>query len=233
MGERDLLLTQVEWYVSNGKSSIASPKSFMDKDEYLKTKFFPVFPDDYTIVKNQTIYNYSPVDKRFSFNLEEKYLGKHVVLGLTPGSKSGKIGNLCHTSPIFISHIPKNIEDKLIDHIDINLEDYYKLDNKMFLEFENGFKGLGKKIRPSDLNHIYEEEKNIAFIMVYGKVEDGESDGIDLFKSGKPILTNSIHLDEEEVYLLEIIKYDTKLLGDEEENLLNILNEKYRLKGGK
>ena len=103
----DLLLNVVEWYVSSSSYLMPFPPnadfSLFDDIAYY-SYFYPVFPRDYTLVATESINNYGTYTRNFP-NISQ-YKGHHVVLGVTPGAKSGKVGVQMLSKPLFISGLP-------------------------------------------------------------------------------------------------------------------------------
>ena len=113
----DHLLNQVEWYVSSEKYNMAMPKSAsfnMEDDLVYNSFYFPIFPRDYEIIDNETIYKYgtSIVD----FDRFAEFGGRHIVFAVTPAAKSGKLGEQLMSAPIFVSGLPST--ENLIMHFD-------------------------------------------------------------------------------------------------------------------
>lgn len=107
----DHLLNVVEWYVSSEDYIMPIPdESTLDDDIY----YYPIFPKDYVIVNNNTIYNFG--SHKVDFEKLENYSGRHIVFTATPGAKSGRIGEQMVSRPVFISGLP--ITENLIMHFD-------------------------------------------------------------------------------------------------------------------
>lgn len=118
----DHMLNQVDWYVSNPEYNMPMPKepSFNLEDDILyNTYYFPLFPRDYEIVDNETIFkfgtNYS------TFNLLPEFAGRNVIFTVTPAAKSGKLGIQSISKPVFISGLP-NL-DNIVMHFDASYID--------------------------------------------------------------------------------------------------------------
>lgn len=107
----DHLLNVIEWYVSSEDYIMPIPdESTLDDDIY----YYPIFPKDYVIVDNNTIYNFG--SHKVDFEKLENYSGRHIVFTATPGAKSGRIGEQMVSRPVFISGLP--ITENLIMHFD-------------------------------------------------------------------------------------------------------------------
>ena len=116
----DHLLNQVEWYVSSDKYNIPLPKvlgTALDDSEY---HYYPVFPKDYEIYSNETVYKYGASVSTFT-NLEHT-AGRHIIYTVTPAAKSGKLGIQSISKPIYISGLP--ITKNLVSHLDASYIDY-------------------------------------------------------------------------------------------------------------
>ncbi len=118
----DHLLTVVEWYVSSDEYNMPLPQSddFPYGDDILYySYYYPVFPRDYTLVRNETVYDFGT--KQATLPNIEKYRGRNIVFSATPGAKSGRIGVRMVTSPVFVSGLP--VTDSLVLHLDANQVD--------------------------------------------------------------------------------------------------------------
>lgn len=108
-------LNTVEWYASDTKFIMPIyNRSQLEED----SDYYPSWPDDYSLVKTGYIENYgNPHETKIDISLE--YLGRHMILAVTPGAKSGKLGEqMTGDLPIFVSAVPK-LENLLI-HLDAN-----------------------------------------------------------------------------------------------------------------
>lgn len=120
----DHMLNQVEWYVSSDKFNMPMPKSptfDMNDDFDYNSFYFPLFPKDYELVDNETVFKFGS-----STNTFEKlsvYGGHHIVYSVTPAAKSGKLGESMESEPIFISGLPIKEELDLIMHFDASYID--------------------------------------------------------------------------------------------------------------
>jgi len=141
----DLLLNVIDWYVSAPNYIIPFPEnadfSLFDDISYY-SYFYPVFPRDYTLVATDSINNYGTFTKIFP-NLEN-YKGRHVIMAVTPGAKSGKLGVQSISKPLFISGLP--YKDNLILHMDSNYINEYN---------ENEVNNLNQVLKWNDLSSIY------------------------------------------------------------------------------
>lgn len=107
----DHLLNVAEWYVSSDNYIMPIPDGLtLDDNIY----YYPIFPKDYVIVDNDTIYNFG--SHKVDFEKLKDYSGRHIVLTATPGAKSGRIGEQMVSKPVFISGLP--ITENLIMHFD-------------------------------------------------------------------------------------------------------------------
>ena len=115
----DHLLTLGEWYVSSDEYNMPLPKSseFPHGDDILYySYYYPVFPRDYILVRNEIVYDFGT--KQVMLPGIEEYRGKNIVFSATPGAKSGRIGVRMTTAPVFISGLP--VTDNLVLHLDAN-----------------------------------------------------------------------------------------------------------------
>lgn len=113
----DHLLNQVEWYVSSDEYNIPMPKDpdfDLNDDILYNSYYFPLFPRDYILIDNETIYKFGSSETAFK-HLSD-YAGRHIIFTVTPAAKSGKLGIQSVSDPIFISGLP--ITDNLIMHFD-------------------------------------------------------------------------------------------------------------------
>ncbi|MCA0386456.1 MAG: Ig-like domain-containing protein [Firmicutes bacterium] len=141
----DLLLNVIDWYVSAPNYIIPFPEnadfSLFDDISYY-SYFYPVFPRDYTLVATDSINNYGSFTKVFP-NLEN-FKGRHVIMAVTPGAKSGKLGVQAISKPLFISGLPKT--ENLILHMDSNYINEYN---------ENEVNESEQVMKWNDLSSIY------------------------------------------------------------------------------
>lgn len=115
----DHLLTLGEWYISSDEYNMPLPKSseFPHGDDILYySYYYPVFPRDYILVRNEIVYDFGT--KQVILPDIEEYRGRNIVFSATPGAKSGRIGVRMTTDPVFISGLP--ITDNLVFHLDAN-----------------------------------------------------------------------------------------------------------------
>lgn len=115
----DHMLNQVEWYISSDKFNIPLPKNqsagLNDDEGY----YYPIFPRDYEIFSNETIYKFGASESSFPYIKD--IAGRHIIYAVTPAAKSGKLGYQKISKPIFISGLP--ITDNLITHLDASYID--------------------------------------------------------------------------------------------------------------
>ena len=115
----DHLLNQVEWYISSDKFNIPLPKSEgvgLNDDE---GHYYPIFPRDYEIFSNETVYKFGASQNTFPYIKD--IAGRHLIYAVTPAAKSGKLGERKISKPIFISGL--TITDNLITHLDASYID--------------------------------------------------------------------------------------------------------------
>jgi|LSQX01.1.fsa_nt_gb prepilin-type N-terminal cleavage/methylation domain-containing protein len=115
----DHLLNQVEWYISSDKFNIPLPKNqsaVLNDDE---GHYYPLFPRDYAIFSNETIYKFGSSETTFPYL--EDIGGRHLVFSVIPAAKSGKLGVRLSSKPIYISGLP--VTDNLITHLDASYID--------------------------------------------------------------------------------------------------------------
>lgn len=115
----DHLLNQVEWYISSEQFNIPLPK---DKTVALNDSeghYYPIFPRDYEIFSNETIYKFGASQSTFPYI--KNIAGRHLIFTVTPAAKSGKLGKQEKSKPIFISGLP--VTDNLITHLDASYID--------------------------------------------------------------------------------------------------------------
>lgn len=115
----DHMLNQVEWYISSVKYNIPLPKNQsvdLNDDE---AHYYPLFPRDYEIFSNETIYKFGASQSTFPYIND--IAGRHLIYTVTPAAKSGKLGEQKISKPIFISGLP--ITDNLITHLDASYID--------------------------------------------------------------------------------------------------------------
>ncbi len=118
----DHLLNQVEWYVSGQEYNMPMPKDpnfNLDDDILNNSYYFPLFPRDYELIDNETIYKFGSSESTCS-KLSD-YGGRHIIFTVTPAAKSGKLGIQSVSKPIFVSGLP--FVDSLIMHFDANYID--------------------------------------------------------------------------------------------------------------
>ena len=103
----DHLLSQVEWYVANKKFNMPVPRDFdMNENLEYNSNYFPIFPKDYELIDNETVFKFGT---NFStFNKLSEFGGRHILYAVTPAAKSGKLGvqKISESGPIFISGLP-------------------------------------------------------------------------------------------------------------------------------
>ena len=115
----DHLLNQVEWYISSNKFNMPLPKSQsagLNDDE---GHYYPIFPRDYEIFSNETVYKFGASQSTFPYIKD--IAGRHLIYAVTPAAKSGKLGERKVSKPIFISGL--TITDNLITHLDASYID--------------------------------------------------------------------------------------------------------------
>lgn len=135
----DHLLNQVEWYVTNKEYNIPMPKDSnfdMDDDLDYNSYYFPLFPKDYELIANETVFKFgSSVN---TFNKLEEFRGRHILYTVTPAAKSGKLGIQKVADPIFISGLPTT--NNIVMHFDASYISVYddeqvqKNDDNWFLK---------------------------------------------------------------------------------------------------
>lgn len=116
----DHLLNQVEWYISTDKHNMPLPKggqSINLNDE--AHHYYPLFPRDYEILSNETIFKFGVSQSVFSDM--SQLAGKFLIYAVTPAAKSGKLGNQLVSKPIFVSGLP--VTNNLITHLDASYID--------------------------------------------------------------------------------------------------------------
>ena len=115
----DHLLNQVEWYVSSDKYNIPLPKvestDLNDADHH----YYPIFPRDYEIFSNETVYKFGSSQSNFT-DIKD-IAGRHIVYTVTPAAKSGKLGEQKVSKPIYISGLP--VTSNLVTHLDASYID--------------------------------------------------------------------------------------------------------------
>ena len=115
----DHLLNQVEWYISTGKYNIPLPKNqsvSLDDDE---VHYYPIFPRDYEIFSNETVYKFGASQNTFPYI--EDIAGRHIIYTVTPAAKSGKLGERKISKPVYLSGL--TVTDNLITHLDASYID--------------------------------------------------------------------------------------------------------------
>lgn len=157
----DHLLNVVEWYVSNKDYTTPLPKdpSFSLNEDILNNSYYyPLFPRDYTLVSNETIYNFGAHER--TFPLLNSYAGRHIVFTVTPGAKSGKIGKQSVSLPVFVSGLPTT--ENLSSHFDAG-----------FIDPSDSTEVAGNKVvKWLDVSSIYGESKpNEAAVAISMKPE--------------------------------------------------------------
>lgn len=110
------LLNIVEWYVASERFNMPLPSGIAADEQ---TVYYPFFPRDYTLIKNETVDRYGIHEKKL-IDLKD-YKGRHIIFTATPGAKSGKIGEQYISNPVFISGIP--MTNNLAIHLDANFID--------------------------------------------------------------------------------------------------------------
>lgn len=118
----DHLLNLVEWYVSTEDYNMPLPKApdfDLNDDILYYSYYYPLFPRDYILVSNETIYNFGTHER--AFPKLDSYAGRHIIFTVTPGAKSGKIGKQSVSKPVFVSGLP--ITDNLAIHFDAGFID--------------------------------------------------------------------------------------------------------------
>ncbi|MFA9422830.1 MAG: type II secretion system protein [Sedimentibacter sp.] len=116
----DHLLNQVEWYISSDEYNIPWPKTTGVEKNDAENHYYPIFPRDYEIFSNETIYKFGTSESTFPHLTE--IAGRHLIFTVTPAAKSGKLGDQAVSEPIFISGLP--ITDNLIMHLDASYIDF-------------------------------------------------------------------------------------------------------------
>lgn len=115
----DHLLNQVEWYVTTKKFNMPYPRNqsadLNDEGFY----YYPLFPRDYEIYSNETIYKFGA--SQSSFPYIEDMAGRHIIYTVTPAAKSGKLGERKVSKPLFISGLP--VTNNLLTHLDASYID--------------------------------------------------------------------------------------------------------------
>ena len=115
----DHLLNQVEWYISTDKYNIPLPKkqsASLNDDE---AHYYPIFPRDYEIFSNETVYKFGASQNTFPYI--EDIAGRHLIYTVTPAAKSGKLGVRKFSKPIYLSGL--TVTDNLITHLDASYID--------------------------------------------------------------------------------------------------------------
>lgn len=115
----DHLLNQVEWYISSDKYNIPLPKTQGVDLNDGATHYYPIFPRDYEIFSNETIFKFGASQSTFSYIKDIG--GRHLIFAVTPAAKSGKLGEQKTSKPIYISGLP--VTDNLIMHLDASYID--------------------------------------------------------------------------------------------------------------
>lgn len=99
------LVNNYQWYVSRPGFNIPYPLDSVHELE-VGTKY-PAFPSDYMPIPGAT---------GSLFHNVSAYRGRHLVFGVTPAAKSGKLGEQMTSKPIFVYGLP--ILDQLLVHLD-------------------------------------------------------------------------------------------------------------------
>lgn len=111
-----------EWYVSDYGYNIPAPQgNIIDNPTYnylteineidIGNKY-PIFPDDYSLISSSTsdtLLDMTP------------YAGRHLILKVTPASKTGKLGNEKWSNPLLVSGLTET--DNLAFHLDASYID--------------------------------------------------------------------------------------------------------------
>jgi len=117
----DHLLNQIEWFSTTGKFNIPLPKdSGADYDDPDR-QYYPIFPRDYEVFKNETVYRFGHSENKLS--VSEDLKGKHIIYTVTPAAKSGKLGTKLVSKPIYISGLPDRTD--IVSHMDASYIDMY------------------------------------------------------------------------------------------------------------
>lgn len=162
----DLLLNNIEWYVSSEGFNMPVPEGLdLENDMLIDSYYYPIFPRDYILISNSIINNFGTHERIFSEL--SSYTGRNIIFTATPGAKSGKIGKQEVSNPIFISGLP--ITDNLEIHLDagfINPDPVYNTGVK-----KNG--EIIEVIKWEDLSSVYGREKpnEAAEVYNYGNPE--------------------------------------------------------------
>lgn len=134
----DHMLNQVDWYASNTEYNMPMPKDEdfnLEDDLLLNSYYFPLFPRDYELIDNETIYKFGTSE--VNFNKLPQFAGRHIIFTVTPAAKSGKLGIQEVTKPIFTSALP--IIDNIVMHFDaayidvLDSNEVQKINNDWFL----------------------------------------------------------------------------------------------------
>lgn len=102
----DFLVANENWYVSREGFNIPYPNTVVPEYE-VGTKY-PSFPNDYTII---------PAELQSNLTDVTAYGNRHIVYAVTPAGKSGRLGDLVASEPVFVSGLPKTGDD-LVLHLD-------------------------------------------------------------------------------------------------------------------
>ncbi|WP_313127286.1 prepilin-type N-terminal cleavage/methylation domain-containing protein [Proteiniclasticum ruminis] len=182
----DHLLNQVEWYISTDKYNIPLPKGGqsvdLNDDEY---HYYPLFPRDYEILSNETIYKFGASQSIFSDM--SQLAGRFLVYAVTPAAKSGKLGNQLVSKPIFISGLP--VTDNIITHLDASYID--TLTNNSESERQSG----------SDLLKVWYDISSIV-----GRNSPNESAVSPNTNSFRPFVLRS---DVNDDFIGQLVRFDT------------------------
>lgn len=175
----DHLANTVEWYVSDEKFNMPMPddenlRSQLLDDVLEVSYYYPVFPNDYTAsdagwIYDQNFYNPNYGETEFPEMYLKEYKGRHIVYVVTPGSKSGRIGELKASNPVFISGLP--IINNLVAHLDASfIGSNMDIDTKKTNEIETIKENNINKRYINRWNDISSEYKKIS-----GKYDFAES----------------------------------------------------------
>lgn len=163
------LVNTYRWYVSRAGFNIPVPHGAITEMEWGNK--YPIFPDDYALIETTTDINLNNVTA---------YGGRHIVLEVTPASKSGKIGEPVPSHPIYISGLPIISKEPLL-HLDassIDLEDtnqYVLVGDDYFLKKWVDISSYSKDAVPSNAASrplIIENEINGEFAGRYINYND-------------------------------------------------------------
>lgn len=106
------LINTYHWYVSREGFNIPVPKTGVSEMEWGYK--YPIFPDDYSMIPNETDINLTDVTA---------FGGRHIVLAVTPAAKSGRLGKTVPSHPIYISGLPV-IGEPVVLHLDGSVIDF-------------------------------------------------------------------------------------------------------------